>query len=305
MKRNYFIIIFSVIVTMLLASCGDGKSETEKLAAAEKAADSLALKIAVLPTLDCLPVYVAKELSLFDKQDIDVRLKMYSAHMDCDTALTTGAVDGTFTDIVRVENLKARGVDCDVRNVTNISWQLVTNKMARINRLNQLENKMIAMTRFSATHLLAGTAMQKGKLTDDKTFLVQINDVNLRLLMLRNNEMDALLLPEPQATLARLEGHKVLLDSRKLGMQLGALAFNNVKDSTKKQQIDKFIEVYEQACDTINKYGFKKYRKLISDFCGIDESLVDSIPQDISFVKGKNVRKEDAELATQWYKKNR
>ncbi|MBO5467733.1 MAG: ABC transporter substrate-binding protein, partial [Prevotella sp.] len=88
MKRNYFIIIFSVIVTMLLASCGDGKSETEKLAAAEKAADSLALKIAVLPTLDCLPVYVAKELSLFDKQDIDVRLKKYSAHMDCDTALT-------------------------------------------------------------------------------------------------------------------------------------------------------------------------------------------------------------------------
>ena len=54
-----------------------------------------------------------------------------------------------------------------------------------------------------------------------------------------------------------------------------------------------------------NKYGFKKYRKLISDFCGIDESLVDSIPQDISFVKGKNASKEDAELATQWYKKNR
>ncbi len=47
MKRNYFIIIFCVIVTMLLASCGDGKSESEKQAAAEKAADSLALKIAV------------------------------------------------------------------------------------------------------------------------------------------------------------------------------------------------------------------------------------------------------------------
>ena len=43
------------------------------------------------------------------------------------------------------------------------------------------------------------------RLTDaEEVFKVQINDVALRLQMLLNNEMDAMLLTEPQATTARI-----------------------------------------------------------------------------------------------------
>ena len=44
--------------------------------------DSAALKIAVMPTLDCLPLFVAKETDLFDKDVSDIRLKMFTAQMD-------------------------------------------------------------------------------------------------------------------------------------------------------------------------------------------------------------------------------
>lgn len=303
MRRNNLYLITTILLLALLAACANNGNNKQK--GINTDVDSLALKIAVMPTLDCLPVYIAEEEGLFEKHDLAVVLRTFNAHMDCDTAFASGVIDGMFTDLVRVENLRNRGVLCEAKHSTNASWQLVTNKMARINRLDQMENKMIAMTRFSSTHLLADTAMQIGKLTDEKTFLVQINDVKLRLLMLRNNEMDALLLPEPHATFARLAKHKVLLDSRKMDIQLGTIAFRTTNDSVKSKQIEKFLLAYEQACDTIDKYGIDKYRSIISNYCAIEESLVDSIPQDIKFATERSNRFVDIERASRWYKNNR
>ena len=80
------------------------------------------------------------------------------------------------------------------------------------------------MARYSATDYLTDLAIDSGKPKYD-VYRVQINDVQIRLRMLLNNEMDAMLLPEPQATKARLEQHVLLMDSRDKNLQLGAIAF--------------------------------------------------------------------------------
>ena len=190
------------------------------------------------------------------------------------------------------------------RTSTCASWQLLSNKNANITTLAQLEDKMIASTRFSATHMLADMIMTEAGYADDKTFLVQINDVNIRLMMLRNNEMDAAMLPEPYATLARMDNHKVLKDSRQMGLQLGALAFRNSKDTIKSQNINKLLVIYEQICDKIDESGFTSYRKLISEYCNIKESLVDSIPLDIKFSVKPNVLSDNQAKAKSWYNDN-
>ena len=237
MNYNNFIVVFGAYIMFLLSSCGNSNAvgNNDKTTADDK--DTLALKIAVMPTLDCLPFFIAKEQGIFEKEGLKVSLKMFNAQMDCDTALTSGFVDGAFTDLVRVEHLNKEGLGCMARTSTSASWQLLSNKNAKITNLTQLEDKMIASTRFSATHMLADIIMNEAGYSDDKTFLVQINDVNIRLMMLRNNEMDAVLLPEPYATLARMDNHNVLKDSRQMGLQLGALAFRTSKDSIKNQNI--------------------------------------------------------------------
>ena len=68
MKPLYAVMIFLVFV--VLAGCGPSYNETKMQQQAELAKerkeDSLALKIGVMPTLDCLPIYVAKDYGLFD-----------------------------------------------------------------------------------------------------------------------------------------------------------------------------------------------------------------------------------------------
>ena len=216
MKRLLWITLVSGFI-FGMCSCSDSQQERQRLSKQERARmdsiDRAALKVGVMPTLDCLPVYLAYEDSLFCKQGVDVHLRYYTAQMDCDTALMNGRVEGSITDLIRGARMVRKGTPLTYPIATDTYWQLITNKKARIADLKQLSDKMIAMTRYSATDYLADLAVDSGKPKYD-VYRVQINDVNLRLQMLLNNEMDAMLLPEPQATRARMDKHVVLMDSR-------------------------------------------------------------------------------------------
>ena len=206
-----------IVALLLLAACGQSYEETKRITREQRREamrkDSAALKVAVMPTLDCLPLYVAQYYQLFDTLNGGVRLKFYNAQMDCDTAILRGRVEGVVTDLVRAKRMEKQGLKMRYVAATNAYWQLVTNRNARIHQLKQLDDKMVAMTRFSATDLLTDCARDSVKLAPDQVFKVQINDLNVRVQMLQNNEIDALWLPEPQATQARLMKNPVILDS--------------------------------------------------------------------------------------------
>ena len=194
MKRLLWITLVSGFI-FGLCSCSDSQQERQRLSKLERARldsiDRAALKVGVMPTLDCLPVYVAYEDSLFLKQGVDVHLRYYAAQMDCDTALMNGRVEGSITDLIRGARMVRKGTPLTYPIATDTYWQLITNKKARIADLKQLSDKMIAMTRYSATDYLADLAVDSGKPKYD-VYRVQINDVNLRLIQAYNIAVDSI-----------------------------------------------------------------------------------------------------------------
>lgn len=285
---------------MSLWCCGQSEETRRRLSRAERARlkteDSLALKIAVLPTIDALPLFVAKERRLFDTLHVDVRLKAWKAQMDVDTALVGGSVEGGVTDLVRVERMQRRGTMFRCW-ATPLHWQLITNRLARLKDVSQLGDKMVAMTRFSATDLLTDYVLN-GVKTKAMVYRVQINDVPLRLQMLMNNEMDALWLPEPQATVAREDHHPVLFDTSKKDICLGALAFREkcFGDARIKQQIETFTKAYNMACDSLNTNGLQHYAEVIQKYCGVEEDDVKKLPK-IHFPHAQEPRQKDVDMA--------
>lgn len=294
------------IVVAMLAACGQSVEEHRPMSRQERLRlareDSAALKVAVMPTLDCLPVYVAQMYNLFDTLGATVRLKPYTAQMDCDTALQRGRVEGAVTDLVRGQRMVKEGTPLKYVTATNAYWQLITNRNARITNLKHLDDKMLAMTRYSATDLLADRAVAMSGLKPERVFRVQINDVGIRLKMLQNNSMDAMMLTEPQAAVARMGKNRVLLDSRKLDISLGAIAFRAglFNDKQRKKQIDIFIKAYDMACDSIDKHGVAAYKSLIAVYCGVGEEAADSIPADLKFRHAAPPRAKDIGLADSW-----
>ena len=280
MKSFFIFIIFAA----LAISCGKSYDEQKRLSRAERARlhrqDSLALKIAVVPTLDCLPIYVAKERVLYDTARLDLRLRYFTAQMDCDTAIAGRSVEGMVSDLVRTERLKREGTPLQYVSATNINWYLFTNRKARIKKLDQLGDKMVAMTRYSATDFLTDAALE-GVKTSSVVFRIQVNDVFVRQAMLLNNEMDAMWLAEPQATVARLNGHASIYDSQKKGLKLGVMAFRDdaMKDKRRKAQIELFKKAYNAACDSLNKYGIPHYYELLNKYYKLDERYVKALPK--------------------------
>lgn len=298
--RTLLILLFGCMLAVM--ACTEGKGTDAKGAAN---ADSAALRVAVTPTLDCLPLFVAEASGLLQSDGLDVSLLVYTAHMDCDTAVARRAVDGTFTDLVRAERLRRQGVPLKYATSTNLSWQLLSARSARIRQLRQLDDKMVAMTRYSATALLADRAVDSAKLKSERVFRIQVNDVCLRLSMLETNTIDALLLPEPQATQARNARAHVMFDTRQMNLRLGALAFRDdaMNDSLRHQQIRRLLTVYDQACDSINDHGLSYYRDLIVSRCSIKSTTADSLPQNIRFDHAKAPRQSDIDVALDWLKK--
>lgn len=306
MKKILAIIGMSILV----AACGQSYEETkrqtrqQRLEAARK--DSAALKIAVMPTLDCLPLYVAQHYALFDTLNGGVRLKFYMAQMDCDTALERGRVEGMVTDLVRTAGIVKRGTKMRYVAATNAYWQLVTNRNSRIRQLKQLDDKMVAMTRYSVTDMLTDLAVDSAKLDKDHVFKVQVNDLSVRMQMLQNNIMDALCLTEPQATVSRAMKHTVVLDTRSLGWQMGVLAFREkeMQRQARSKQLELFVKAYNQACDSINKYGLTYYRDVIVKRCKLKEEMVDSLPKDLKYAHAAGPRQEDIAIVEKWMEKN-
>ncbi|MCD8202653.1 MAG: ABC transporter substrate-binding protein [Prevotella sp.] len=306
MKVRY--LIFLLIVISAIASCRPSYDEVKKRQKAEKARlqkeEAMALKVGVVPTLDCLPMYLAREAEMIDTSKADIRVKEYQSNIDCDAALIKGKLEGIFTDIVRGQYMKTRGTEVEYVAATNSYWQLISNRKARIKQIKQLSDKMVAMARFSATDLLADYAVDSVKLDAEKVFKIQINDVKLRWRMMHNNEMDAIFATEPQATVARIDKNPVLMDSRDKNMQFGVVAFRSdaMKDKRRKKQIDEFVKVYNAACDSINKNGVQHYGEILRKYYDLDEKTISSLPK-MKFSHAAAPRQEDIDTADKWLKK--
>ena len=295
MKRINYLLILAVLT---FVSCGKSDKELQAERQAQKLAEreayQKAYKIAVMPTLDCLPAYLLKDSLLYDTAKVDIRLCRFNAQMDCDTAIIGGSVQAAFSDLVRTERLKHRNkVLMHYLTDTNLNWQLIADKDSKLKQLSDLSDKIVAMTRFSGTDLLTDMAVKKAK-PKYQVFRVQVNDVLVRLAMLQNHEIDAYWFAEPQITKALAADNNSLFNSEDAGVHLGVVA---IMDKVRRQDEEAaFAAAYDKAVEQINKNGVKYYSALIQKYMKVDESVVRALP-DIKYTKIGPPRKADLLMA--------
>ena len=295
MKRINYLLILAVLT---LVSCGKSDKELQAERQAQKVAEreayQKAYKIAVMPTMDCLPAYLLKDSLLYDTAKVDIRLCRFNAQMDCDTAMIGGSVQAAFSDLVRTERLKHRNkVLMHYLTDTNLNWQLIADKDSKLKQLSDLSDKIVAMTRFSGTDLLTDMAVKKAK-PKYQVFRVQVNDVLVRLAMLQNHEIDAYWFAEPQITKALSADNNSLFNSEDAGVHLGVVT---IMDKVRRQDEEAaFAAAYDKAVEQINKNGVKYYSALIQKYMKVDESVVRALP-DIKYTKIGPPRKADLLMA--------
>ena len=244
MKRILYIILPFVIAGLF--SCNDSKDDSVV------EYDSTALHVALVPTMDNLPLYYAKETGIYDSLGLNIELLTYSSAMDCDTAFTNGEADGVVSDIVKANIWRSRGDSVKVVMRTDLNLFLMSTHSSRIKSVNNIKEKIMAITRNSALDYMADKVMEHIKLPLLQLNKPQINDIALRCKMTDQNQYDGAFLPEPYAMEAENNGAHRLISSSELIGNLSAVIFHDSIVAKRNDDIHKLVEGYDIAVNRLN-----------------------------------------------------
>lgn len=285
MRQLHSLIFLFLAALLFSAACGGHSSSLPDAGESPEhdsvETDTPVLRIALLPTVDCLPFYYAGSSGIFDSLGLRVKFFTYTSQPDCDTAWLGKSADGGFTDLVRVALYRGKlGRKLTVVMGTDGGWTLVASGTLRMKKLMGLKERMVAVTRQSASDYYSSAALSSAGLDYASVFRPQINDLFLRAAMLDNNQVDAALLPEPQACMAvKQGGHKVLWRSDEDAVRLGCLAFRDevLRDEEKGKAVELLLQGYAHAAAVLNRDGAEGCRKILADVCGLKDLSPDSL----------------------------
>lgn len=262
--KSVFTYILSIVIVLLLSGCSSDNGAEQKTDYKDT------IVVAITPTLDCFPMVVAKETGIADSLGHCLKLQYHLSKADCDTAIVGGSVCALFTDSVRAANINKKGLKMYPHD--NLQLFFFTNYKARLNEAKQLTDKMIALDRQSVEALVAQHVLDSVKLTGDKTFMVEMLNFKTRENMIMSNIMDAVILPEPYASVVRKAGHKKIYSTKQYGNKtIGRLVSSNNEKTIK--------ELYNLACQNINKKGLHAYDSILVKRYYVPAKNVKDIPE--------------------------
>ena len=219
-----------------------------------------ALRIAVIPTSDCLPFLVAVHAGIADSLGLSLHVETFGSSMDADTAFQFRHVDGIVTDMVKAGIMESNGDSVSVVMGGDWHLSLVVSKQSRVSDLSGLKDRIISITRNSVTDMFFDKLLKEAKLESIDANKPQINNLQIRYQMLVQNQYDGAILPEPWASMSVFNGCTSLASYDDIpGMDKTlCLMFRDSVIDTRSKDIQKLITAYNKSVDYINHYSWLK-----------------------------------------------
>jgi len=204
--------------------------------------EKMTLTIGVMPAVDAAPIYLAEELGFFEEMGVDVEIKLFTNATDRQSALQTNSIDGAISDMVALIANVQGGFDIKATMMTDGMFPVLVRK-------DFVENDKItvALMEVSVVNFLADEWLSE-KYNLEKVF---INEIPLRLEMLKNGNADMGVFPEPVASMGTLDGLKKVIYENEDGYCPDVLVFTGKAINEKEKAILAFHRAYDKAIEKI------------------------------------------------------
>lgn len=267
---------------------------------AERKAD---LCLALTPTLDALPFYFAQQTGIYDSLGLKVRIDFYDSQMNAEEALADGKAQVCTSDMFRTAVLQNRRKPVKMLYGTNRRWILVANKALRVTKIKQISSRMVGATRNSVPAYLCSYFRTQMTTTKGPMLLPQVNSIVIRERMLSENQIDAAILPQPQALLSCMKGNSNLFTSGKKydGFAGVAVRTEVVYNTQKAKQLRTLKKGYNLAVEQLTKEDTLNISEKISKKFHLD-GLQSHIKPKESFSVISDLNTDRARTAVAWLK---
>ena len=289
--------IFQILIVVLLLSACTNKSTNT----ATNNDDTNHLNIGVMSSMDYLPLAVAQDKGLFEKEGVVVTIhKFYSAN-ERDAAFQSNNLDGTILDYTGAAIQRAGGIKLKMTSQCDGSFVLIAGKESGVRTIPGLVGKRLAVSRNTVIDFCTDFLLKVADISPEYVEKVEINKIPLRLEMLRNGKIDATMLPDPFATIALASGGKSIIDMKDMNMHVTGIAFHDEVIAEKKEVIKNFYRAYNKAIEQINSQTTATFNDLLVAEIGVPSELVGNIALP-NYSMAQLPQENDLQLVEQWLK---
>ena len=257
------LIVVGLCAIVVLSACGGG--------AAPAAKEDPSLKIAVLPILDALPMYVADAQGYFKDAGINVEFVPVASAAERDQVMQAGQVDGMINDLTSTVLYNKDGQKIAVVRFARTAspdspqYSIVASKDSGITTPDQLKGVEIGLSEGTVIAYTTDRLLQHAGLTKDDIKTTNVPKIPDRLQLLSEGKMKAANLPEPFATLAEQSGAvRVIDDSSLPSIGTSEISFSVNSLKSKPETVKKFLAAIEKATADVNNSP-DKWQTLLTD----------------------------------------
>lgn len=258
-KRLSFVSIAILIlagVLLLYSSCSKQVDEAP-----------ITLTVGMMSAVDAAPFYHALNERYFQQEGVEVELVLFTNAQNRQTALQTGQIDGSMTDLVALITNTAGKFGLKGTLSTDGSFPLLSKADLGGTGALTVGTMEISVTNYLVDQYLQGR--EAGK--------VFINEIPARLEAVAAGQLDAGIFPEPFASIGALRG---LAKTNFPGIppeSLNLIAFTSAALDTKHDAIQKFHLAYARAIKDLQADPDKARAALFTAIPNLPESLRTSL----------------------------
>ncbi len=195
-----------------------GQPAETPVAAEAPAVETVTIKVAVLPIIDALPLYVAQNEGLFEKHGVSVELVPVASAPERVQLEASGQVDGTINEILGVmqfnkENVQMQAVRYALRPSEGYGhFFILASGQSGITTPAELKDVEIGVSQGTVIEYVTERLLQAAGLTSDEIKTIPVPKIPDRMALLASGELKAATLPDPLGALAVQSGAVVVLD---------------------------------------------------------------------------------------------
>jgi NitT/TauT family transport system substrate-binding protein len=271
MKRTIAATVLSFI--LLFSACAPqatAAKPTEAIAL-ENPPGGVILRIAVLPIIDTLPMYVAAQEGLFARQGLDVEFVPVASAPERDQLLAAGGADGTINETLAVmlfnkENIRMQVVRYALRPTEGKGhFFILASSQSGITSLEQLKGVQIGVSQGTVIEYVTERLLQSASFNAEEIKTLAVPKIPDRMALLASGELKAGVMPDPLASLVVDQGGVVVTDdSNHPEYGFSVISFRKDVIDANPTAIRGFLAAMEEATALVNGDAVK-YKNVLSE----------------------------------------
>jgi NitT/TauT family transport system substrate-binding protein len=255
MKQRIALALLSFVI--LLSAC------------APKAAGSL--KIAVLPIIDTLPMYVAQQEGLFAKHGVNIEFIPVASAPERDQLLAAGGADGTINETLAVmlfnkESVQMQVVRYALRPTAGSGhFFILASAQSGISSVDGLKGVEIGVSQGTVIEYVTERLLQADGFTSEEIKTVAVPKIPDRMALLASGELNAGVMPDPLASLVVSQGGVIVADdSSHPEYGFSVISFRKEVIDASPEAVKGFLAAIEEATALLNAEP-AKYKNVLSE----------------------------------------